>query len=63
MTGRTVGGAINVERHDVIEVDSIADPLEYEFARPQAEQARTVRLGPVTGAAPQAESLSRRTDG
>lgn len=34
VTATTVGGAINVERHDVIEVDSIADPLEYEFARP-----------------------------
>lgn len=34
VTAATVGGAINVEKRDVVEVDSIARPVDHEFARP-----------------------------
>lgn len=34
VTAATVGGTINVEQRDVIEVDSIARPVDHEYARP-----------------------------
>lgn len=34
VTAATIGGSINVQRLDVVEIDSIARPAEHEFARP-----------------------------